>query len=165
MVFVYLHARRVIISPTPSREMRMLHRGIELLASFHLVQDALMFADHLHLPVQNDVISTFSGITPEGRERMRERKRGDKNPNAGGLSREHRAAISRSMKKQRGEHHPMWNRRHTMPHRRNISFGMMQIPKRRWALDPEGREHLIAANSTLPPGWTWGRRRGVTHHI
>lgn len=165
MVFVYLHQHRIIISQTPSREMRMLHRGIELLASFHLVQDALKYVDTLPYPVHNEMNTTFSGITPEGRERMRERKRGGNNPNAAGLSQEHRAAISRSMKKQRGEHHPMWNRPHTMRHRRNISFGMMQIPKRRWAVDLEGREHLIAANGTLPPGWTWGRRRGVTHTL
>lgn len=165
MIFVYQHHRELIISQTPSREMRMQHRNIELLASFHLVQDALMFAERFQLPIRNLLKKTFSGITPEGRERMREAKRGERNPNARGLSLEHRRNIAHSMKKQRGEHHPMWNRRHTPSHRRNISFGMMNIPKRRWALDVEGREHLIAADSTLPPGWTWGRRRGITHHI
>jgi hypothetical protein len=165
MMFVYLHDQTVIISEMPMRALRHRYRKLELLSSFHRVQDALRYADQLHLPIINLTKRHFSGITPEGRERMRDTKRGKNNPNAAGLSLMHRRKISIAMKKQRGEHHPMWNKKLSPQHRRNISVGMMMIPKRRWALDAQGDEHLLPADHQLPPGWTWGRRRGVTTQL
>lgn len=100
------------------------------------------------------------GITPEGRERMRAAKLGDKNPNASGLSQEHRAAISRTKRRtNRGPEHPMFGRHHRATSRLKTSLSMKMLGKRRWVVDDEGREHLVMQDFELPAGWYPGRAR------
>mgnify|MGYP000061562591 FL=1 len=96
--------------------------------------------------------------TPEGREKIAEAKMGDKNPNAKGLSDEHRAKISRTMKgTRRGENNPMYNRRHSYETRRKMSL-MQSMRVRRWCVEPSGKTHLVDPRSfSLPSGWLWGR--------
>ena len=96
--------------------------------------------------------------TPEGRERIAEAKMGDKNPNAKGLSDEHRSKISRTMKgTRRGENNPMYNRRHSYETRRKMSL-MQSMRVRRWCVEPSGKTHLVDPRSfSLPSGWLWGR--------
>ena len=96
--------------------------------------------------------------TPEGRERIAEAKMGDKNPNATGLSDEHRSKISRTMKgTRRGENNPMYNRRHSYETRRKMSL-MQSMRVRRWCVEPNGKTHLVDPRSfSLPSGWFWGR--------
>jgi hypothetical protein len=96
--------------------------------------------------------------TPEGREKIAEAKMGDKNPNAKGLSDEHRAKISRTMKgTRRGENNPMYNRRHSYETRRKMSL-MQSMRVRKWCVEPSGKTHLVDPRSfSLPSGWLWGR--------
>ena len=96
--------------------------------------------------------------TSEGRERIAEAKMGDKNPNAKGLSDEHRSKISRTMKgTRRGENNPMYNRRHSYETRRKMSL-MQSMRVRKWCVEPSGKTHLVDPRSfSLPSGWLWGR--------
>ena len=96
--------------------------------------------------------------TPEGREKIAEAKKGSKNPNANGLSDEHRAKISRTMKgTRRGENNPMYNRRHSYETRRKMSL-MQSMRVRKWCVEPSGKTHLVDPRSfSLPSGWLWGR--------
>jgi hypothetical protein len=96
--------------------------------------------------------------TPEGRKKIAEAKMGDKNPNAKGLSDEHRAKISRTMKgTRRGENNPMYNRRHSYETRRKMSL-MQSMRVRKWCVEPSGKTHLVDPRSfSLPSGWLWGR--------
>lgn len=96
--------------------------------------------------------------TPEGRKKIAEAKMGDKNPNAKGLSDEHRAKISKTMKgTRRGEKNPMYNRRHSYETRRKMSL-MQSMRVRKWCVEPSGKTHLVDPRSfSLPSGWLWGR--------
>lgn len=168
MIFIYQYKNCRVISEETARALRDRYPGLELLCQFHRIQDALRYMDMYSGCTENLVKKQHHGVTPEGRECMREKKLGDANPNADGLSDEHRRKISMSMKKHRRLHpedHPMLHRKHDMQSRRKIAISMRRIPKRRWALDEHGQEHLIyITQTTLPPGWTWGRRRGNTPH-
>lgn len=139
---------------------RMSHPGSELLGVFKKIQDAQRYCEKQQHPVTSLVNTTWTGITPEGREKMREAKRGHKNPNASGLSDAHKRKIAATMKKQRrGEHHHFYNMHHTPRSKLKISLGMKHRGPRRWALSPDGREHFMYLPFTLPDGWCWGRRR------
>ena len=161
MIFVYQISSGVMISEKTRRELLAEHPKLELLQQFHTIQDARSWCEKMKFHVISDIPKTYTGITPEGRERMREKKRGDGNPNAGGLSTEHRAKISRNKQiAYRGEYNPMYNRRHTRAAR--LKIGMANIRRKnmlRWAVDVSGREHMLPRNSQLPPGWAWGRNR------
>ena len=165
MIYIYQYMNCRIVHDVPLREMQKHYRKIELLCQFHVIQDALRYLERTPGCVMNFVKKTFMGIPEHSRERMRERKRGDRNPNHLGLSDEHRRKISMKMKHHRTQHpeqHGMLHRNHTMKSRRKISIGMRKIPKRRWCVDASGQEHLVDATTTLPPYWVWGRRR---HHV
>jgi len=161
MIFIYLQHHHLLISEKTHRELRDEHAGLELIRTFRTIQDARSWAAKQSRDVLDLVQKQHTGITPAGRERMRERKRGANNPNAGGLSPEHRAKISRNKQMAyRGEHNPMYNRRHTRSAR--LKIGLANIRRKnmlRWAVDLSGREHMLPRNSQLPPGWAWGRNR------
>jgi len=162
MMFVYWTPAGVMLSRQTLRHLQRKHPKLELLRQFRTIQDARQYCQKMRFHVILDEQPEWTGITPEGRERMRDKKRGDLNPNAGGLSPEHRAAISRNKRAAyRGEHNPMWNRRHKSSSRLKIGMANMRRSRRRWAVDEQGREHFIAAMTALPPGWVWGRKRNV----
>lgn len=162
MIFVYWTPEGVMLSEKTIRELRALHPNIEIVRQFKTIQDARQYCIRMKFQIISDVQKAYTGVTPEGRERMREAKRGDRNPNHGGLSPEHKAKISRNKRiAYRGEFNPMWNRRHKGSSRLKIGIANMRRGKRRWALDESGNEHLIAVDKILPPGWSWGRKRGV----
>jgi len=160
MMFVYWTPAGVVLSNLTLRVLQRKHPKLELLRQFRTIQDARSYCQKMRFHVVQDEQPEWTGITPEGRERMREKKRGSNNPNAGGLSPEHRAAISRNKRMAyRGEFNPMWNRRHKSSTRLKIGMANMRRSRRRWAVDAEGQEHFIAAMTALPPGWAWGRSR------
>lgn len=166
MIFVYWTPEGVMLSEKTLRELRALHPNIEIVRQFRTIQDARQYCIKMRFQVISDIAKQYTGITPEGKERMREKKRGENNPNHGGLSPEHRAKISRNKKlAYRGEFNPMWNRRHKSSTRLKIGMANMRRSKRRWATDEQGKEHFIAAFSILPPGWSWGRKRGVNSRL
>ena len=161
MIFVYWTPSGVMLSDKTLRELQRQHPKLELVRQFRTIQDARRYCQKMRFQVVSDEQPEWTGITPEGRERMREKKRGANNPNHGGLSPEHKANISRNKRMAyRGEFNPMWNRRHKSSTRLLIGMANIRRRGRRWAVDEQGREHFIAY-STLPPGWTWGRARGT----
>ena len=98
------------------------------------------------------------------REKLRLSKLGDNNPNKGGLRDSHRKKISQAMK---GKYRGSDNINFGKPRRRDIRAKISQTKKLnaqrqkyRWALSPQGTEHLIPCH-TLPPGYIWGRKRFV----
>jgi hypothetical protein len=98
------------------------------------------------------------------REKLRQSKLGEKNPNKGGLRAGHREKISQAMK---GKYMGSDNINFGKPRRRDIRAKISQTKKLnaqrqkyRWALSPQGTEHLIP-NHTLPEGYIWGRKRFV----
>lgn len=98
------------------------------------------------------------------REILRQQKLGDRNPNKQGLSESHKQHISQAMK---GKYQGSDNINFGKPRRRDIRAKISQTKKLnaqrqkyRWALSPQGTEHLIPCH-TLPEGYIWGRKRFV----
>jgi hypothetical protein len=96
--------------------------------------------------------------TPEGRERIRQAKLGVKNPNKNGLEESHKENISKTMTgTRRGEFNPMYGRKHKPETIAKIRQKAYERPKRKWCVEPNGKNHLISAKEELPEGWQWGR--------
>lgn len=169
MIFVYLVYKPIEhLRVTRKTWKEMLLDGVqcEILRQFKTIQDARNWIHTQSKKVEDEIEETYTGITPEGRERMREKKRGANNPNAGGLSPEHKAKISQNKRiAYRGEFNPMYNRRHKPSSRLKIGIANMRRGKRRWAVDEYGKEHFISIAKGLPPGWTWGRARNVNRRF
>jgi len=166
MIFIYWTPAGVMLSDKTLRELQREHPRLELLRQFRTIQDARVYCQKMRFQVVEDEQPEWTGITPEGRERMREKKRGENNPNAGGLSPEHRRKISENKRRMyQRDGNPMWNRRHRPRARLLIGMANMRRRGRRWAVDDQGREHFLVPGSTLPPGWAWGRARNVNHHF
>lgn len=163
MTFIYLLSDGSwLLSEHTHRELRAQHPGLELIRTFRNIQDARAWCQKQTDPreIRDEVKRQHRGLTVEGRQKLRDQKLGERNPNFKGLSEEHRRKIAQTQKKRRGEFHHMWNRKHRASSRLKTSWTLRQRSKRRWALDIEGKEHFIASDATLPPGWIWGRRRG-----
>ena len=159
MIFVYQAKQQIIVSAETIRELRGKMSGLELLRTFRTIQDALAYADTLGTVV-NLTKKTYQGLTPEGRQRMRDAKMGDKNPNSGGLTDAHKKKIAETMKTQRyGEFHHMWRKTHRSRSKMQTSWSLRQLPPRKWAVDTEGVEHRLWLTDPLPEGWVWGRAR------
>ena len=154
--------RHLLITARTLRELQRQGVHGEVVMQFQRIQDARAWAEKQHIVVVDEVVNRYTGMRDETRELIRISKLGDKNPNHKGLSEAHRRKISKTMSRLRKkEFHHMWNRRHRQDSKRKISEAMRRLPKRRWCLDTAGEEHLVFADTELPPGWTWGRRRGT----
>lgn len=161
MIFISEHAGIFLIHRHPVRFMMKQYPGLQLMRTFSQVQDAIAWCAKSHLITRNLTGKVHTGITPDGRERMRERKRGRNNPNAAGLSMMHRNKISLALRRIRQKHlHPMWNRQHRTSSRMKTSITMMSLPKRIWWLDEHNQEHLRFLTEQVPVGWHRGRKRG-----
>lgn len=158
MTFIYQVDNGYVISNVAWRQFRELHHRAELITSFTTVQAARAWALRQSMPINDEVTSTYTGHTPEGLQRIREAKLGEKNPNAHGLSMEHRRKIAQAMKMRQGEFHHFYNRHHRARSRLCISVTMRETWRRhptRWAVDEHEVSHRIAGE--LPAGWRWGR--------
>lgn len=164
MTFLYQTPTGYIMSQNTHRELRRTHPRLELIRTFRNPQDCISFCEHQGILL--DILPTRTrGITEAGRQRMRDAKTGQNNPNAGGLSQEHREKISRTKKLRMLEHlHPMLGRQHRASSKLKTSWTMRQLPPRRWCVDPDGQEHYITIQH-LPPGWSWGRARHVNRRL
>ena len=161
MTFVYLVDDIYVISIHPRRTFITLHPGAELITSFATVQAARAWAQRERHVIKDEVASTYTGHSPDARRRIREAKLGENNPNAAGLSLEHRRKIAHAMRHRRGEFHHFYNKTHNARSRLRISVAMRETWRKhptRWAVDPHEQSHRITG--ALPPGWRWGR---VTH--
>jgi hypothetical protein len=157
MTFLFLHQG---VHYLGDRHPRHTHPGAELLGAYKKIQDAQAQALLWNIVVVSLLQKSWTGHTPAGRERIRAAKLGMNNPNAQGLSQEHRKRIAQTMRAQRrGEHHHFYNMRHSARSRLKISLGMKQRGARRWVLSPANTEHFIYLPFVLPEGWTWGRKR------
>lgn len=122
------------------------------------VRDYCITQNKQNLPIVDRCRDRTSWHTPEGRERIRQAKLGDKHPHKGGLQEEHREKISKTMTgTRRGEYNPMYGRRHSPETIRKIRQKAYERPKRRWCVEPSGKKHLVPLNYDLPEGWQWGR--------
>lgn len=101
------------------------------------------------------------GLTLESRGSMAAKKRGARNPNSGGLSRSHKAAISRAMTgTRRGDNNPMAGRRHsTVTRQKMAKAARARRGTTTWVMEPTGRPHRVPVEFVLPPGWMTGRGR------
>lgn len=166
MIFVYLvynPFEHLHVTKKSWKEMRQLGHSCEILRQFKTIQDARAWVkSQKWKEIMDEVKEEYTGLTPEAREKKRQQILGDKNPNAGGISEEHKQKIAKAMKVRRGEFHHFWNRKHKASSKLKTSLSMKKLPKRKWALDEEGNERFIFADTQLPPGWTWGRKRNVT---
>lgn len=97
--------------------------------------------------------------TTESRKKISEAMTGEKNPNWGGLSSEHKAKISRTMRgTRRRDANPMYARRHTWETRRLMAI-KASMRRRKWCVEPNGKCHLVdPLTFTLPGGWLWGMK-------
>lgn len=159
-VFVYTNPdREIIISEQTSRE-----RGEtrwELLRLFQTIQVAREWVgkNYPNSTIRDMVKRKHTGISPAGRIAMREKKLGSKNPNAKGLTTEHRHRIQATMKGTRiGTRNPMWGMKHRASSRLKTSLTLKTtLPRRRWCVDDKGVEHMVTLSFVLPKGWQWGR--------
>ena len=158
MITVYAIDAMYVISKTSRRAFLHLHPGAEMLASFATVQAARAWAHRQHVIIRDEVTASYTGHRPEGLQRIREAKLGDKNPNAMGLSLEHRKKIAQTMRKRRGEFHHFYNKKHRVRSRLQTSVTLSETWRKhptRWAVDEFEHSHRITG--ALPPGWRWGR--------
>jgi len=97
--------------------------------------------------------------TDESRRKISESKMGSKNPNWGGLTSEHKAKISRTMKgTRRRDANPMYARKHSWETRRLMAIRASQR-RRKWCVEPNGKCHLVdPLTFILPAGWCWGMK-------
>ena len=165
-MFLYLTPQGVMLSDQTQRELQRRHPRLELLRQFRTAQDARRYCEKMRWQLVLDEAPEWTGITPAGRERMREKKRGENNPNSGGLSAEHRRKISLNKRRMyQRDGNPMWNRKHRAQARLLIGLANIRRRGRRWAVDDQGREHFLVPGSTLPPGWAWGRARNINRRF
>lgn len=163
MMYLYRARDVYIITQHTLRELKrhdIYGRDIELLSSSVTIQTLRDYAKQQHLDVIDLVKARFTGLTPEGRELLRSQKLGENNPNARGLSDEHKRKIAATQKKRRGEFHHMWNRQHGARSRLQCSVSLRETWRKtpmRWATDPNEKTHRISG--ALPAGWRWGRAR------
>lgn len=99
----------------------------------------------------------WTGLTKDGRKRIAAAKRGKKNPNAGGLSVEHKRKISVTLKAhdRRQIRNPFYGHKHTETARAIMSA---KAKKRRfqWVMEPGGKAHRMPLDFVLPDGWRRG---------
>ena len=158
MTFIYHVHDTYVISNVSRRTFIILYPGAELITSFATIQAARAWAQREYDVIKDEVASAYTGHRPEGLQRIREAKLGDKNPNAMGLSLEHRKKIAQTMRKRRGEFHHFYNKTHGARSRLRISVTMRETWRKhptRWAVDPHEVSHRITGE--LPEGWRWGR--------
>ena len=158
MTFIYRVHDIYVISSMPRRTFITIYPGAELITSFVTIQAARAWAQQARHVIKDEVASTYTGHSPDGIRRIREAKLGENNPNAAGLSMEHRRKIAQTMRKRRGEFHHFYNKTHGARTRLRISVAMRETWRKhptRWAVDPHERSHRI--HGALPPGWRWGR--------
>lgn len=137
--------------PKP-REMLIKYSTVEA------VRDYVITQNKTDQPIVDRVRDRTGWHTPEGRERIRDAKLGKNNPNSNGLTDEHRKNISKTMTgTRRGEFNPMYGRKHSPETIAKIRQKAFERPKRKWCVEPNGKNHLINEGSELPEGWQWGR--------
>lgn len=159
-VFVYSAPKgEIVITEQTARQLGAV--GWELVRQFHTIQDARTWvAKEFRGSIVKDMVRRqYTGITPEGRERMRQKKLGANNPNAKGLDEDHKQKIQATMAgTRRGDKNPMWGLKHRPTSRLKTSLTMkMTLPRRRWCVDDKGVEHFVNVDFVLPEGWAWGR--------
>ena len=168
MLFVYRLDERYYYHPWVPRQVQGYFPGIEYLGQVKALSQLKQFVGEQ--PCDLLVITETSPchVRQEEKERVRrekirQAKLGDKNPNTHGLSASHREKIRQTMQ---GYNRGSDNINFGKPRGRDIRAKISQTKRRnaqqvkyRWALSPEGTEHLLSGE--LPPGYVWGRKRFV----
>ncbi len=122
------------------------------------VREYVITQNPTDLPIVDRCRDRTAWHTPEGRERIKQAKLGGSNPNANGLSEEHKMKISQTMTGTRqGEFNPMYGRQHKQQTIELIRQKAYARPKMRWCVEPSGKSHLVRADGDIPESWQWGR--------
>lgn len=163
-LFLVLLEGEFFLLDTSPRE--TIYKKAELVRTFNKFSGAIAFAKKTNITFQE----VFAGKvkrphSTETRHKMRLKKLGSFNPNAKGLSETHKRRIGNKI---RGLYVGANNINHGRPRTRldrmKISQGKYleaRRVKRRWALSPWGKEHLVPYYMILPQGWVFGRKRSV----
>ena len=111
------------------------------------------------LTIVDKVSRKTTTVSEETRRKLSEAKYGSRNPNWGGLTDEHKAKISRTMRgTRRRDANPMYARRHSWETRRLMAMKASQR-RRKWCVEPNGKCHLVdPVTFVLPAGWMWGMK-------
>jgi len=128
------------------------------LSSVESIREYVLTQNKTNSPIVDRCRDRTEWHTPEGRERIRQAKMGDKHPHKNGLKDSHREKISKTMTGTRiGEFNPMYGRKHSPESIAKIRQKAFERPKRKWCVEPDGSMHLINEDADLPSGWQWGR--------
>lgn len=168
MLFVYRWENTYYYHPWALRQMQGYFPGIEYLGQVKSLSQLphLVGLNSCELLVITETAPCHVRLEDKEhtrREKIRQAKLGDKNPNKLGLSDSHRAKIRQTMQ---GYNRGSDNVNFGKPRRRDIRAKISQTKrlnaqqvKYRWALSPHGTEHLLTGE--LPDGYVWGRKRFV----
>ena len=122
------------------------------------VREYVITQNPTDLPIVDRCRDRTAWHTPEGRERIKQAKLGQSNPNSTGLSEAHKMKISHTMTgTRRGEFNPMYGRTHKAQTIELIRQKAYARPKMRWCVGPDGKSHLVRADGEIPEEWQWGR--------
>lgn len=165
LIFLYLDksGKEYILSDIPRKELLKKVAVGEILRSFSTLSAAFLYLEKSKISATHYLEKKRDYFDTHHREKLRESKLGEKNPNAKGLSEKHRRNISKSMKgKNLSQFNVNFGKRRTLDIRAKISHTKIKQNaqrRRRWALDEHNNEHLVFFDLVLPIGWTWGRKR------
>lgn len=165
MIFLYQRykPKEYILSNIPIRELQKEGFRGEILRQFQdlNVAEAYCLAKYpKYITKYHKKTLPRRKISETTRKRMRLAKLGKKNPNYGGISEEHRKNISKARYRLgiKRDLHWTWNVQRPASTKRKISKTMKKLPKRRRAIDENGKERLIWADQPLPENWVYGRK-------
>lgn len=160
--FLYQIPDGYVLARVPLREIKKTYPKAELIRTFHSLDSAREYCQKLDGVI--DLIKTRDKWDAATRQKLREAKLGARNPNSKGLSDEHKRKIGKANKgRYKGANHPHWGTRRPRATRIKISqTKKAQRLCKRWAIRADGSETLVPCDFALPPGWSWGRRRGST---
>jgi|TARA_B110000977_G_C11002561_1_gene464427 hypothetical protein len=129
------------------------------LSTVEAVRDYVIHYNKKDLPIVDKCRDRTGWHTPEGRERIKKAKLGNKHPSRKkGWTEEHKQKISDTMTGTRvGEFNPMYGRKHNDETIKLIRMKAFQRPKRKWCVEPNGSRHLVLLEFKLPDEWQWGR--------
>jgi hypothetical protein len=168
MWYVYLINGTYYYHDFPPRKLQAYLPGIEYLGQVKQLSQVNtlignVLCEPLILPDTVPVHIRAQEKETQRREKIRHAKLGDRNPNKKGLSEAHRQKIRQTMQ---GYNRGSDNVNFGKPRRRDIRAKISQTKRQnaqtkkyRWAVSPEGTEHLLCGE--LPAGYVWGRKRFV----
>lgn len=163
MIFLYFWNKRYLLTELPPRKMIVEFPGSEIIRTFQNYESYQLYLERTGIIVEDLGVKKNRKFDKAHREKLREQKLGDKNPNKKGLSENHRKNISRGMKgKNVAQFNVNFGKKTPLERRIKISTQKRlrnRYIRRRWVVSDLGEEHLVLSTFILPAGWIYGRKR------